>query len=395
VSGLELKTKDSLTKQQICAVCAATDWLALPNLGGERSVTTAGLIIPEPLGKAQCRLCGLVQRTAVSLLARTDFYEMRYSFYERPGADRFDRERYAAMADWIRAAVPPAPARVLDAGCGRGWMLQAMAEVFPAAHLSGIEPSEVESENARRLGFEVTTGRVGRAAGPARYDLIYSINVLEHTESPVQFLTGLRERLAAGGHIVITCPDASNPGSEMLFSDQNFSFLGVHLEALAAQADLEVAAWAGPPGHITLRDKQLVVLRQAAAPRRDASALNIRDSEALYQKRCDYLRDWVRCHDRLERECRGARHVYNFGTSTWSFLLAGYCPEYWSQVTCCVIDGGCGEFFGKPVRDAAEVHWAKDDVIILGVDPVTQSRFGLRFVDSPARTIVWNDLITR
>jgi SAM-dependent methyltransferase len=159
-----------VTKEENCAVCGATDWLALADLGSGRSVTTAGRIIAEPLGKAHCRRCGLVQRTAATLLARRDFYETRYGFYERPGADRFDRERYAAMAEWIRVSVPTTPACVLDAGCGRGWMLEAMAGVYPTARLSGIEPSEIESENARRLGFEVATGRVGRS-GSLRSDL--------------------------------------------------------------------------------------------------------------------------------------------------------------------------------------------------------------------------------
>lgn len=383
-----------LEKEKTCIACGATDWLALPDIGNGRSVTTGGRIVAEPLGKSHCRPCGLVQRTGATLLAKTDFYETRYSFYERPGADRFDRERYNQMAEWIRASLPSTPRRALDAGCGRGWMLQAMAHSYPTTQFSGIEPSEIESENARRSGFDVVTGRIDGSAGATRYDLIYSTNVLEHTESPVDFLMGLRIRLAADGCIVITCPDASNPGSEMLFSDQSFSFLPKHLEALATQADLEIVTWAGPPDHVSLRDKQLVVLRPSPAQRNPISPLT-EASETLYERRRAYLHDWQRCHEKLQKECQGARYVYNFGTSIWGFLLAGYCAEYWAQVTCCIIDQGSGEFFGKPVRDASEVIFGQDDVIVLGVDPTTQSRFARRFVDSAARIVLWNDLVTR
>lgn len=381
---------------QACVVCGKTDWLPLPDVGAGRSVTTGGWVTPHPLGKTQCRPCGLLQRTAATLLAGTDFYEKRYGFFERPGADRFDRPRYAAMAGWIRASMPTAPASVLDAGCGRGWMLDAMSVVYPAARFTGIEPSEAESEMARQR-FDVTTARVGTGAkSSARFDLVYATNVLEHTESPADFLAGLRERLAPGGHIVITCPDASSPSAEMLFSDQNFSFLPAHLEALASRAGLEVVRWSGPPGDVSLRDKQLAVMRPLSPDREvGGAAPRAENIEGLYQRRCDYLNAWTSCHEKLSRECRTARCVNNFGTSTWSFLLAAYCPEYWSRVTCCMIDGGSGEFLGKPVRDTAQVSLAAGDVVVMGVDPDMQARFAAQFAGSPARTVTWNDIIAR
>ncbi len=217
--------------ETVCAVCSGTEWHPLPRLDAGRSITTAGNIVSEPLGKSHCRRCGLVQRTAAPFLARTDFYEKHYSFYERPGASRFDCERYSGHGDVDCRRSPAPPARVLDAGCGRGWMLDAMASLYPESQFSGIEPSESESHNARRRGFDVITGRVGGGTlRTSRYDLIYSTNVLEHAECPAAFLANLRSMLAADGRIVITCPDASRPNAEMLFSDQNFSFMPSHLE---------------------------------------------------------------------------------------------------------------------------------------------------------------------
>lgn len=387
----------SSASRATCAVCEAAQWRPLPGPGADRSITTAGRIVREPLGKAQCSRCGLVQRTAAPFLARTDFYEKHYSFYDRPGADRFDRERYLAMANWIAAALPAPPARVLDAGCGRGWMLEAMVSVYPQSRFSGIEPSESESHNARQRGFDVVTGRVDRGtAREGAYDLIYSTNVLEHTESPAQFLADLRGMLAPGGQIVITCPDASRPNSEMLFSDQNFSFLPSHLETLAAKADLEVAAWTGPPGSVTsLRDKQLVVLRASRSAATGVVRFDSPDVERLFRERCEYLHAWTRCGEMLDRECGAARRVCNFGTSTWSFLLAGYCPAYWARVTSCTIDGGAGEFLGKPVTDAAVLSPAAGDVVVLGVDPASQSRLAARFAGCAGRVVAWNDIVDR
>lgn len=380
-----------------CIVCGSTEWMPLPDVGGGRSVTTAGKLILEPIAKSQCRVCALVQRTGERFLARTGFYEKDYSFYERPGAARFDRERYAAMAHWIRKSVPGEPATVLDAGCGRGWMMEAMGSLFPHARFSGIEPSEGESARARERGLDVTSVRIGKKmAISVMYDLIYSTNVLEHTESPTDFLVGLEQLLAPDGQIVITCPDASEPNQEVMFSDQNFSFLPTHLDALAVQAGLEVIVWKQPPAHVSLRDKQLVVLRKHSHPRRAfQAALDWTGVNRLYQRRRDYFSSWRICDEMLSYGCRFASHVYNFGTSTWGFLLAGYCPEYWNLVTSCMIDGGSGEFLGKAVSDAGQVTLIEGDVIVMGVDPETQQQFAGRFASTPAKLIIWNGIISR
>lgn len=362
-------------------------------------MTTTGAILAQPLAKAQCGRCALVQRSADHLLGHTDFYEKRYDFFERPGADRFDRPRYAAMAGWISSAVPFLPTSVLDAGCGRGWMMEALQEVYPNARFTGIEPSEAESAHARGRGLDVLTGRVGAlgAAPPRVYDLVYSTNVLEHTTAPIEFLIGLRAMLAPSGLIVITCPDASQPGSEMMFADQNFSFLPVHLGAMAAAAGLAVTARAAAPSTSpALRDKHLVVLRAIAEnTARVTPVITPDDAERLYARRCAYFEAWRACAAHLAEATGRAGRVYNFGTSTWSFLLAGYCKEYWARVHSCVIDGGAGRFIDKPVEDAGRLTPARGDAIVFGVDPAAQQRFAARFSGTEGTLVTWNTIVER
>ena len=379
-----------------CVACGSTAWSPLPDVGAGRSVTTAGQIVDEPLAKAHCRGCGLVQRRTPRLLADTDYYDRRYSFFDRPGAERFDRDRYDAMANWIRESVQSEPATALDVGCGRGWMLDAMRRVWPRTRFIGIEPSADDSEKARRRGLDVRTARLGDNR-QATYDLVYATNVLEHTRSPAEFLIGLRRACAPGGQVVITCPDASTPNQDIMFSDQNFSFLPAHLQMLAGQAGLDVEAWHGPPPVVSLRDKQLVVFRTADrdAPTRSRVALLPADNERLYEARNAYVASWRDCDARLTRACKQCRQVYNFGTSTWSFLLAGYCPHYWRLVTACIIDGGGGEFLGKPVSDVGTITLRETDAVVLGVDPASQHHLAARFAGSPARLVTWNDLIGR
>ena len=388
-----------------CAVCGCTTWLPLHE-PGPQAITTGGRLIAEPLGKAQCAVCGLVQRVQQKHLSQTDFYEKSYSFYQRPGAEHFDRARYTAMASWIADAMPLPPRRILDAGCGRGWMIEAMREFFPNAEFSGIEPSEQESENARQRGLRVTTGRIGAGTGTSdtRHDVVYSTNVLEHTESPVAFLRGLRELLTPDGHIVILCPDATTPGAELMFADQSFSFLPAHFPDLAASAGLCVTSWQGPPRRVSLRDKQLVTLQQSQSMTLKEYRPDVLHGSVvpmtpllgpLYQARQEYLLAWRALDDHLTAQVNGAPSIYHFGTSTWSFLVAAYCPRYWSVVTACMIDNGSGHFLNKPVRDTRSTELTSNDLVVLGVDPEHQPSFAERIRRAGARPISWNTVVNR
>src|SRR6266849_5886660 len=111
-----------------CIVCGSREWLRLPDPSACRSVTTSGIIIDETLGKCQCSCCGLVQRTEYRYLGNTDFYERQYaSYYDRPGNEIFNRERYADTARWVSSAYRDSqPDSIVEVGCGRGWTLREM-----------------------------------------------------------------------------------------------------------------------------------------------------------------------------------------------------------------------------------------------------------------------------
>ena len=196
-----------------CSLCGSANWIRLPDPHATRSVTTSGVLVDQSLGKSQCTSCGLVQRTAYPFLGLGDFYQKSYSqYYDRPGTEQFNRDRYRQIATWICSAggLGERPTSVLEVGCGRGWTLREMRAILPSARLSGIEPAVENSEIARRNGFDVFTGTLGEAPrGGQQYDLIYSNHVLQHTVDPVKFLADHKPLLAEGGRVVVSIQDAS------------------------------------------------------------------------------------------------------------------------------------------------------------------------------------------
>ena len=99
----------------------------------------------------------------------------------------------------------PSPARILDAGCGSGRMLPELARY---GEVSGLELDPDAAEIARRRGCgEVIEGQVERLPwDPHSFDLVTSLDVVEHTRDDRLVLAELRRVSRVGGWLLITVP---------------------------------------------------------------------------------------------------------------------------------------------------------------------------------------------
>jgi SAM-dependent methyltransferase len=381
-----------------CVICSQNSWRSLPVPTPARSVTTSGIIIPEPLEREQFMSCGLLRKKDQRFLGHGDFYEEQYqNYYERPNVEYFDRGRYIAMAEWMKSALGPefSPRSILDIGCGAGWSMQATRNIYGSATIAGIEPSIANAQKARSSGFEVSSGRFGSASSlPGPFDLIYCQNVLQHITDVRGFFRDLAANLAANGRILMILPDATDASNEMLWCDHNFSFRPHDLLTLAESVNLRVCNWQPNPPNNTLLNKQLIVLTNAgpgvhfSLPERGLAG------EALFERRSAYMAGWQKLDRELARRAAGHARIFNFGASMWTWLLAGYCPAYWSSVTACLVDGASGRCMDKPVISPSEVQFSARDCIALGVNPVNQASFEQRLRTLGVDVVSWADMIS-
>jgi SAM-dependent methyltransferase len=96
-------------------------------------------------------------------------------------------------------------ARILDAGCGSGRTLDDLAEY---GEVSGIDLSEFAAAAARARGHEdIHVGKVETLPwADGAFDLVTSLDVIEHTPDDRVTLAELRRVTKPNGHAVITVP---------------------------------------------------------------------------------------------------------------------------------------------------------------------------------------------
>ena len=99
----------------------------------------------------------------------------------------------------------------LDVGCGAGLLTEPLARL--GAKVTGIDASPeviaVARDHARAVALDVDyrVGEVEELEG--QFDLVTCMEVIEHVADPALFLRALADRLARGGLLIMSTPNAT------------------------------------------------------------------------------------------------------------------------------------------------------------------------------------------
>lgn len=131
----------------------------------------------------------------------------------RLGPPRLAYLRGALDAHWggdTSGFTPLAGRRALDVGCGAGLLAEPLARL--GAAVTGIDASAQVVDAARAhavlsgLAIDYRTGGIEGLAGE-RFDLVTSLEVIEHVADTAAFVGGLAGALAPGGLLVMSTPN--------------------------------------------------------------------------------------------------------------------------------------------------------------------------------------------
>jgi ubiquinone/menaquinone biosynthesis C-methylase UbiE len=115
----------------------------------------------------------------------------------------------AGRAAELAVSADAAPRRVLDVGCGTGYLLRLLAARYPqAAELAGIDAAPSMIETAHRAAddprLRFTVGTAERLPYPDDvFDVIVSTTSFDHWADQLGGLRECARVLAPGGHLVL------------------------------------------------------------------------------------------------------------------------------------------------------------------------------------------------
>jgi 2-polyprenyl-3-methyl-5-hydroxy-6-metoxy-1,4-benzoquinol methylase len=163
---------------------------------------------------------------------------------------KLQRDQLALMLDGFCQ-----PKKVLDFGCGEGWLLLELASKFPSSIFQGFDPSpaaRLGSEKARKLGLKNLIIS-DQKPGDTSYDLIIASHVVEHLIN-FELLPTWKSLLAQNGLLYIEVPNslqyATHPRREFLYY-----FDRIHINHFTPQSLVRLLAphGFGYVGHIEYR----------------------------------------------------------------------------------------------------------------------------------------------
>lgn len=123
------------------------------------------------------------------------------------------------------------PKAVLDYGCGTGELLTVpVAKSFPDIKFVGVDDdaSSIEFAREKNAGSDnLTFSYPDEVDQSAKFDLIIASEVIEHVEHPEELLAFLRDKLEAGGRMIVTLPNGYGPFEATSFFEAMLLRIGI------------------------------------------------------------------------------------------------------------------------------------------------------------------------
>ena len=145
-----------------------------------------------------------------SAIKTSQFYDTRWTTRTKePTGD--ERKRLRAVQLALEKIIRRSNLRILDLGCGRGWMAPFLCRW---GIVIGIDFSEAGIEFAKRnygncgefVVADPTDPRLGLSVGQS-YDLVVCSEVIEHVPDAAGLLQDIRQFLRVGGWCILTTPN--------------------------------------------------------------------------------------------------------------------------------------------------------------------------------------------
>jgi|GEM_PF-5547014 len=375
------------TDGEICIACLCSKTTALPIPNDFRSMLSDGQIIQKPLAKVLCMDCGLIFHSRAVLETEVrQFYSESYALHSTPTKSDFNRGEIYANEVSQSLSNYPEPNHILDVGCGSGALIQLLSQKWKKSSFIGIDPHPPKETENSRLHFSKTF--LSELKSDTKFDLITSVNSIEHSSNPLEFLKSMRQLCHDESHVVLICPSAFPTNDEILFFDHlwTFSKRAFALLALKAGFDLtsihDLTSTAGDFTKFHLRLNRAIPQKL-----REDLAFNLPQHQL---KSCHkFLDEWKLLDSRLlQLLSKKAAKIQIFGAGQMAALIRTYAPQSWKLVKRLVVDAPSEAW---PLGDITTYISAESNrgwSTLIGVHPRTAAKIAARISNDGGEPIL-------
>jgi SAM-dependent methyltransferase len=257
---------------------------------------------PWPPGGALgvCGHCGCAQ-AVIDAAWHSDIkqiYAGYAPYYQSAGAEQsvFDQSgaatsRSIRLVSRLHAEAPlAAEGRLLDIGCGNGALLRSFSRTFTGWTLAGLDVHDhlrPVIEGIERVEHLYTCPL---EEVPGRFQLVSLIHVLEHIESPRDYLVSLRDKLEPSGLVLIQVPDCEQNPFVLMVADHASHFFLPVLKRIVESAGYEVII---ATNNWVAKELTIVARKGTGTPRAELLAAPRNSDAALLRRNQEWLKRLV------------------------------------------------------------------------------------------------------
>lgn len=204
-----------------------------------KSMTSDSRVVSIPLEKIQCTTCGLITNKKSF---DYDYLRSHYLNHYELGSNSDKSEpliyldkktvtRSEALFEWIDTSLSDISKNsIFEIGCSDGKVLKHFQKKYDFSQQYGIDLSISSINIAIEDGLNVECKAIEDVDVNNKYDIIYSIAVIEHLESPDKFFKQCYDLMTEKGVLIVIQPTQDVIIHDIFFSDHIFHFTNKHIE---------------------------------------------------------------------------------------------------------------------------------------------------------------------